>query len=417
MRNAMIMMGQQQLAIGGVAGKSAMEGTAQQGNPFFQVIEQMLVQMNQDGQEIGSLGQFGELEQLNQLAEFGQLGELGQLDELSELEQGDEALQEKMELLAAMMYNMSATPQNVNEADMALLRGQADVSTHPDQSAIPETAIQTTTTKEMAAAEMATVLSSNEGKTVNGSRPQGATAQIDTQFATMLATDEPIKSTVTVTSNRSDLSDGQRQEQDGQQTFMASVNKAKNAMRTENEEPQTVETTINTEKKVESSFQLEAKKAEAANQPPKLMDQVEQGIRGNLKMDKNEFTIKLNPETLGEITVKLVHEDGKATLHIVTANGNTAQLINDELAALREAVRPMHIEVRQAIPTVEESGEMQQFDMSGQQFNMSGQQFTKNNQNFTPHKNMEHEEFLFDEAGDLIEQPTTSNPNNLSIYI
>ena len=402
----MIMMGQQQLAIGGVAGKSAMEGTAQQGNPFFQVIEQMLVQMNQDGQEIGSLGQFGELEQLNQLAEFGQLGEL------NELEQGDEALQEKMELLAAMMYNMSATPQNVNEADMALLRGQADVPTHPDQSVIPETAIQTTTTKEMA-----TVLSSNEGKTVNGSRPQGATAQMDTQFATMLATDEPIKSTVTVTSNRSDLSDGQRQEQDGQQTFMASVNKAKNAMRTETEEPQTVETTINTEKKVESSFQLEAKKAEAANQPPKLMDQVEQGIRGNLKMDKNEFTIKLNPETLGEITVKLVQEDGKATLHIVTANGNTAQLINDELAALREAVRPMHIEVRQAIPTVEESGEMQQFDMSGQQFNMSGQQFTKNNQNFTPHKNMEHEEFLFDEAGDLIEQPTTSNPNNLSIYI
>lgn len=107
----------------------------------------------------------------------------------------------------------------------------------------------------------------------------------------------------------------------------------------------------------------------------KVLDQITDGIKQNITLGKSEFVIKLKPETLGEITVKLVEEAGKTTLTITTAKALTAKLINNDLAALREAVAPMKVEVHEAVVSTNETanGSMQQFNMSGQQF--AGQQF------------------------------------------
>ena len=107
----------------------------------------------------------------------------------------------------------------------------------------------------------------------------------------------------------------------------------------------------------------------------KVLDQITDGIKQNISLGKSEFVIKLKPETLGEITVKLVEEAGKTTLTITTAKAATAKLINNDLGALRDAVAPMKVSVQDAVVSTNETanGSMQQFNMSGQQF--AGQQF------------------------------------------
>ena len=116
-------------------------------------------------------------------------------------------------------------------------------------------------------------------------------------------------------------------------------------------------------------------KAVSETSDANTLDQITDGIKQNISIGKSEFSIKLTPETLGEITVKLVEEAGKTTLTITTANEQAAKLINKDLDALREAVAPMNVEVRYAVVSTNESagGSMQQYNMTGQQF--AGQQF------------------------------------------
>lgn len=113
----------------------------------------------------------------------------------------------------------------------------------------------------------------------------------------------------------------------------------------------------------------------------KVQEQITDAVKQNISLDKSDFTIKLKPENLGEIVVKLVEEEGKTTLTITTASMHTAKLINSEIDALRQAVAPMNVEVRHAVVSTNEtaSGTMQQFNMTGQQFTQ--QQFT-HQQNF-----------------------------------
>lgn len=126
----------------------------------------------------------------------------------------------------------------------------------------------------------------------------------------------------------------------------------------------------------ELRFKAAGKAADA-----QVLDQIAAGIKQNISAGKSEFVVKLKPEALGEITVKLVEEAGKTTLSITTAKALTAKLINDDLDALREAVAPMKIEVRHAVASANETagGSMQQFNMAGQQF--AGEQFS-GSQNF-----------------------------------
>lgn len=121
-------------------------------------------------------------------------------------------------------------------------------------------------------------------------------------------------------------------------------------------------------------FELSFKTTPESSEP-QLIDQLTTGIKQNVTLGKSEFTVKLKPESLGLITVKLVEKAGETVLSITTASAQTAKLINSDLSSLREAIAPMNVQVNEAVIQTDASSQsdMQQYNMAGQQF--EGQQF------------------------------------------
>lgn len=107
---------------------------------------------------------------------------------------------------------------------------------------------------------------------------------------------------------------------------------------------------------------------------PDLATQIREGMKENLTAGKNEFQLKLKPEGLGEITVRLMEKGGKTTLSLTTASAEVAKLLNSELSSLREALRPLHVQVNDAVPQQQYTQEHQASTPIAQQFHEFGQQ-------------------------------------------
>lgn len=127
--------------------------------------------------------------------------------------------------------------------------------------------------------------------------------------------------------------------------------------------------------------EIELPKAETLSNPLfnefNIAEQITDGVKANLNLEKSEFTVKLNPEELGELTLKLVEENGKMVLDITAASEKTARLLNGDIAALRDSVGSMNIEVREV--TVSAPEEIQE---NSAQFNMTSQQFSEQQRAF-----------------------------------
>ncbi len=63
-----------------------------------------------------------------------------------------------------------------------------------------------------------------------------------------------------------------------------------------------------------------------------------------LTANKNEFTVKLNPEGLGEVTLKLTDTAGTLSLVLTASSAETARLLNAEMATLQSTLRPFQSE-------------------------------------------------------------------------
>ena len=75
-------------------------------------------------------------------------------------------------------------------------------------------------------------------------------------------------------------------------------------------------------------------------------EQMYKGISENLEKGRSEFTVKLRPEGLGEILVKLVSDEGgKAILSLVASSEKTAELLNRDLASLQTALNQHNVEI------------------------------------------------------------------------
>ncbi len=100
-------------------------------------------------------------------------------------------------------------------------------------------------------------------------------------------------------------------------------------------------------KKVDISFErayaeLEMNKAKYGSAD----EQVYKGISENLERGRSEFTVKLRPEGLGEILVKLVSDEGgKAVLTLVASSEKTAELLNRDLASLQTSLNQHNVEI------------------------------------------------------------------------
>lgn len=91
---------------------------------------------------------------------------------------------------------------------------------------------------------------------------------------------------------------------------------------------------------------------EAAN----FLKQVQNGLMENLSQGADsEFVLKLKPEGLGELTVKLLETAGKMTLSIAASNVETQRMLEAQLSSLREAMKPYEVEVAPIISGKEDA--------------------------------------------------------------
>ncbi len=88
-----------------------------------------------------------------------------------------------------------------------------------------------------------------------------------------------------------------------------------------------------------------------------IADQLKTGILDNLRQGKNEFVVKLKPEGLGEITVKLTESKNEISLRIVTSSTAVGKMIADEVNALQNALRPLRAQVQEivTVPAAQEN--------------------------------------------------------------
>lgn len=109
-----------------------------------------------------------------------------------------------------------------------------------------------------------------------------------------------------------------------------------------------------------------------------IANQLKTGILDNVAQGKNEFVVRLKPEGIGEIVVKLSENKEKISLSIITSSAQTAKMITNEVTALQNALRPLHAEVEQIVvaqPTEQASNYAAQTAMTNQEHQFQGQQF------------------------------------------
>lgn len=104
-----------------------------------------------------------------------------------------------------------------------------------------------------------------------------------------------------------------------------------------------------------------------------IASQIKTGVLKNVAKGKNEFVIRLKPEGIGEVTVKISEDKSTISLQIFTTSQQTAKMITDEVASLQNALRPLHAEVQQV--TVVPEGYASQAAMDGGAGQFTGQQF------------------------------------------
>lgn len=132
-----------------------------------------------------------------------------------------------------------------------------------------------------------------------------------------------------------------------------------------------------------------------------IFGQIKASVTQHAEEGVTDFTIKLTPEGLGEITVKLLEDSGKITLSLAASNAHVQRLLSGELHNLRDIMRPYNVEVAQVVQT----NAPQNMDMQ--------QQFS---QQFSQHSHTGHRQSSFfahnpnygeiDQTGDPISSVT-----------
>lgn len=215
---------------------------------------------------------------------------------------------------------------------------------------------------------------------------------IPTAFATALQTvtnDSDITATTitaTVTSALDDASVLQ-----GQSQFGRAINQAQQLLKATDSTETADVTEIDfdeLQKKVDSGTflsglsnvnSMDTPAAVAENTTPldaqEILSQIKTAVTQHDQGGTTDFTIKLSPEGLGEITVKLLADGEKMTLSLTATNANVQRLLGSELNNLRDIMRPYNVEVSQVVQTNEaQNMNMQQFGQQSSQHSYTGQQ-------------------------------------------
>lgn len=278
--------------------------------------------------------------------------------------------------LESLADGQSASTQDLFTEFLQMLTSQSAQSTGTaDGTGLLQqlgTLMQNGTATALDSAQLTALLNSQRATV----QPQSLTT--DTVNAATLADVTALKSVESAgtDTNDSDTDSGLLSQQ---QSYSRTIAKAKELLtKSANDTDKTadadkVDGSTLTASKTASPFEIRLQAA-AKGANTSLAQQVETGIKESLNAGKSEFTIKLKPENLGEITVKLTEEAGKSVLTITTASASTAKLLNSDLDSLKAAMAPLNVRVNETVTqtAASQQGSSQQFDMAGQQF--AGQQ-------------------------------------------
>ncbi|MEM1485258.1 flagellar hook-length control protein FliK [Oscillospiraceae bacterium PP1C4] len=99
-----------------------------------------------------------------------------------------------------------------------------------------------------------------------------------------------------------------------------------------------------------------------------LIAQLQTGIQEHISNGKNEFVVKLKPEGLGEITIKMSELDNKISLSIITSSTQAARALSGELTALRESLRLLNADVHEVITQSQSAFNAAQNEQFGQNY-------------------------------------------------
>ncbi len=83
--------------------------------------------------------------------------------------------------------------------------------------------------------------------------------------------------------------------------------------------------------------------------PKIIMEQIENGIKEGIKLKNDNIVIKLHPEGLGQVTVKMTDVNGKISLDIITASQYAHNALNSEIESLKESLRQYNAEVNSLV--------------------------------------------------------------------
>lgn len=113
----------------------------------------------------------------------------------------------------------------------------------------------------------------------------------------------------------------------------------------------------------------ELSQAEKLWQPAPLAEQVQTGILAALQKGEESINIKLSPEGLGELTIRLTKTPEGMSLNLVAKSSETAKLLSEELNHLRDTLKPLRVAVDQVLTEHQDAllNQQQSFDQQTRQ--------------------------------------------------
>lgn len=98
----------------------------------------------------------------------------------------------------------------------------------------------------------------------------------------------------------------------------------------------------------------------------KVVDQVMQHLEQMKSLGKNELTLKLEPDFLGKVNLKMAVEEGMMTAKLVAENYQVKEIIESQLPKLRNALAEKNIEMEEVIVDVGSDEEFNESQEEGQ---------------------------------------------------
>lgn len=239
---------------------------------------------------------------------------------------------QQMMMLLAQVYELPLTPEIGEDGTIALTLPQSDVLAQQLMDSDPAELLSKLT--GLPAETIQKVLDGQQGTAQTAVQPQ----------AEGFAGEMPVTEMATV---KTGVQDGelafQNNVQAARQQLEAAPAKAETELDVDELQRQVDEGVHFKNTGYATAVQAEAK-AEQATAPP-VLTQMQDGIIKGIQQGEEQFTIKLLPEGLGEVEVRLTKTAEGMLLNLVTKNAETQRVLTAEIDALRDQMRAFKVDV------------------------------------------------------------------------